>query len=332
MESRTLGATGLAVTRMGLGLAALGRPGYINLGHASDLRHEYDLARMGARTYEVLDAAWAAGIRYFDTARSYGRGEEFLARWLVDRGVEPSNVVIGSKWGYTYTAGWKVQAEAHEIKDHSIATLRRQFDESRGWLGPQLDLYQVHSATSESGVLDDRDVYRELSRLRADHGLAIGLSLSGSRQAETLQRAMRITVEGERLFDCVQATWNVLETSAGPALAEAHASGMGVIVKESLANGRLTTRNDAPTFASKRQRLDGLAQRLGTTVDALALAAALAQPWADVVLSGAATIEHLGSNLAARQVAWDDRVEAEIVSLAESSEDYWAIRSRMPWN
>jgi aryl-alcohol dehydrogenase-like predicted oxidoreductase len=53
-------------------------------------------------------------------------------------------------------------------------------------------------------------------------------------------------VDGVRLFDAVQATWNLLEPSAGPALAEAHAAGLGVIVKEALANGRLTDRNDDP--------------------------------------------------------------------------------------
>ena len=39
------------------------------------------------------------------------------------------------------------------------------------------------------------------------------------------------------LFDCVQATWNVMEQSAGPALLEAREAGLEVIVKEALANG-----------------------------------------------------------------------------------------------
>jgi aryl-alcohol dehydrogenase-like predicted oxidoreductase len=70
------GTTGLPVMRLGLGLAALGRPGYINLGHAADLAHDYDVAGMEASTYAVLDAAGAAGIRYFDAARSYGRAQK----------------------------------------------------------------------------------------------------------------------------------------------------------------------------------------------------------------------------------------------------------------
>ena len=75
MQQRTLGSTGLAVTPIGLGLAALGRPGYINLGHADDLKQQYDIVPMEAHAHRVLDAAWEAGVRYFDAARSYGRAE-----------------------------------------------------------------------------------------------------------------------------------------------------------------------------------------------------------------------------------------------------------------
>jgi aryl-alcohol dehydrogenase-like predicted oxidoreductase len=51
------GDTRLMVSRIGLGMAALGRPGYINLGHAQDLARNYDVQAMEQRAYEVLDAA-----------------------------------------------------------------------------------------------------------------------------------------------------------------------------------------------------------------------------------------------------------------------------------
>src|SRR5262245_16940832 len=126
MESRSLGQTSLVVSRLGLGLAALGRPGYINLGHADDLQRDYDAAGMEAHCHAVLDAAWQLGVRYVDAARSYGRAEEFLANWLKSRQIRPDEATIGSKWGYTYTAGWKVEAEKHEVKDHSLPVLQRQ--------------------------------------------------------------------------------------------------------------------------------------------------------------------------------------------------------------
>src|SRR5215207_8243684 len=95
MIRRPLGRTSLQVTAIGLGLAALGRPGYITLGHADDLQGDYSVATMQAHTHAMLDHAWAAGIRYFDAARSYGRAEEFLGSWLRQRtfGVDDRPVV-----------------------------------------------------------------------------------------------------------------------------------------------------------------------------------------------------------------------------------------------
>src|SRR5205823_2974098 len=181
------------------------------------------------------------------------------------RGLPAGLPTVGSKWGYTYTGGWRLDAEEHEVKDLGAATLRRQAAESSAILGASLRLYQIHSATLESGVLDDPAVRLELDRLRAS-GVAVGLTVTGPRQAETIERALEVGG-----FDTVQATWNLLERSAAPALEAAHAAGLGVIVKEALANGRLTARGDV-------RPLQEPAERSGTTPDALALAAVLAQP------------------------------------------------------
>ena len=317
MSAHVLGRTGLPVTRLGLGLAALGRPGYINLGHGDDLGARKDVATLEREAHAVLDAAYDGGIRYFDAARSYGRAEEFLASWLERRGLSPGAVTVGSKWGYTYTADWHVDAEVHEVKDLSLATLQRQLAESRALLGQHLRLYQIHSATLESGVLDDRALLEELSRLR-ETGLAIGLTVTGMQQAQTIERALDVGI-----FDTVQATWNLLEQSASSALAAAHEAGLGVIVKEALANGRLTARGDVALVQE-------LAERSGATPDALALAVVLAQPWADVVLSGAATVETLRSNLAALEL--DIELPPELTELAEDPATYWKERSALPWN
>jgi aryl-alcohol dehydrogenase-like predicted oxidoreductase len=317
LSVHVLGRTGLPVSRLGLGLAALGRPGYINIGHGDDLRTQKDVATLEREAHTVLDAAYDGGIRYFDAARSYGKAEQFLASWLDRRGLEPGDVTVGSKWGYTYTADWRVDAEVHEVKDLSVATLRRQFAESYGLLGEHLRLYQIHSATIESHVLDDPEVLGELARLR-ETGLAIGLTVTGPHQRETIERALEVGA-----FDTVQATWNLLERSASPALEAAHAAGLGVIVKEALANGRLASRGDVAPLRE-------LAERSGTTPDALALAEVLAQPWADVVLSGAATVEQLRSNLVALEL--DPKLEPERAELAEHPALYWEERSALPWN
>lgn len=325
-----LGRTGLPVSGLGLGLAALGRPGYINLGHAADLGGEYDPAAMRNHAHAVLDRAWQLGVRYFDAARSYGRGEEFLAEWLASRRpAEP--FTVGSKWGYTYTADWRIDADKHEVKDHTLPVLRRQVGESRALLGGHLRLYQIHSATLDSGVLDRADVLRELHTLKGQ-GLAIGLSLTGPGQGETLARALDVAIDGAPLFDAVQATWNLLEPSVGPRLADAHARGLGVVVKEALANGRLTDRNADPAFAAKRAVLEAEARRLGCTLDALALAAALRQGFVHVALSGAATVEQLESNLRAAAVAWDDQATEALAGLAEEPAAYWRTRGGLAWN
>jgi aryl-alcohol dehydrogenase-like predicted oxidoreductase len=279
--------------RLGLGLAALGRPGYLNIGHGAELGEDRGVDALRARTHEVLDAAYEAGIRDFDAARSYGRAEEFLGAWLRRR--RPEDVTVSSKWGYVYTAGWGVDTQPPEVKHHDVDTFRRQYEETREQLGDWLALYQIHSATPDSGVLDDDAVLSAMGEI----GVPIGVSVSGPAQADTIDRAVELGV-----FDAVQATWNLHERAAGPALARAHAAGLKVIVKEALANGRLAAR------------------------DAEALAAALAQPWADVVLSGAASVETLRSNLRARELP----PPGELAELAEDSEAYWALRSSLPWN
>ena len=112
-----LNRSGLVVSRMGLGLATLGRPGYINLGHASDLAGHTRVESLEVFAHSVLDAAYEGGVRYFDAARSYGLAEVFLAAWLKRRGLGPDEVIVGSKWGYTYVADWRLDAAVNEVKD-----------------------------------------------------------------------------------------------------------------------------------------------------------------------------------------------------------------------
>ncbi|MFV0137034.1 aldo/keto reductase [Streptomyces sp. HMX87] len=308
---------------IGLGLAAVGRPGYINLGREHDLGEDRSVEALRTRTHDLLDAAYAQGVRYFDAARSYGRSEEFLADWLKER-PDAADVVVGSKWGYTYTADWSTDAERHEVKDHGLATYERQRAETEALLGDRLDLYQIHSVTPDSPALTDQELHARLAEA-ADRGVTVGFSTSGPAQADAIRAALAVTVGGEPLFRTVQSTYNALETSAGPALAEAHAAGLTVIVKEGMANGRLAGPH-APAA------LKAVAEETALGCDAVALALVLRQPWAGVVLSGAATVTQLGSNLHAAVVGLDDDQAARLTALAEEPGAYWGRRGQLPWH
>jgi aryl-alcohol dehydrogenase-like predicted oxidoreductase len=324
MDTRPLGTTGLEVSPIGLGLAAIGRPAYLTAGRALDLGADRSVEAMEARTHALLDTALELGIRYLDAARSYGYAERFLGTWLRARAVPVEAVVVGSKWGYRYVGDWRLDAGPHEVKDHSLAALQAQLPESRRHLAPWLRLMQIHSATLDSGVLEDTAVLGALATLRAD-GLHAGLSVSGPHQADTIRRALEVRVDGVSPFTCVQATWNVLEPSAGVSLAEAHDAGWGVIVKEVLANGRLVPGGTDSAV------LDRIATRHASTADAVAIAAVLEQPWADVVLSGAVAPSHLRSNAGALALTLDDEDRDALRAKAEPPDRYWAARAARPW-
>ncbi|MFI8895846.1 aldo/keto reductase [Streptomyces paradoxus] len=308
---------------IGLGLAAVGRPGYINLGRDQDLGEDRSVETLRTRTHELLDAAYAQGVRYFDAARSYGRSEEFLADWLKARPAF-GDIVVGSKWGYTYTADWSTDAETHEVKDHTLATYERQRAESETLLGDRLDLYQIHSVTPDSPALTDKELHARLAEA-AERGLTVGFSTSGPAQADAIRAALAVTVDGEPLFRTVQSTYNALETSAAPALAEAHDAGLTVIVKEGMANGRLAGPH-APEAVRE------IAEQAGLGCDAVALAVILRQPWAGVVLSGAATTNQLASNLHAAVVDLDDEQMTRLATLVEEPQTYWERRAQLPWH
>ena len=275
---------------------------------------------MRQRCHEVLDAAYEVGVRHVDVARSYGLAEEFLAQWLAATGVQ--DVEVSSKWGYAYVGDWRLDAAVHEEKAHDLERFTTQWQQTRDLLGGAVSLYQVHSLTVDSPLLTDPPLLAALARLR-DDGVRVGFSTSGSRQAETVRAGAGLQVAGARLFDAVQATWNPLEPSVGDALAEAHADGLRVLVKESLANGRLAI--DPPAA------LVQLAAARGVGPDAVALALAAAQPWADTVLLGPDSTERLRANLRLRDVVVDDELIDALGDLAEPPEAYWRRRSELPW-
>jgi aryl-alcohol dehydrogenase-like predicted oxidoreductase len=95
--------------------------------------------------------------------------------------------------------------------------------------------------------------------------------------------------------------------------------------------GRSRARQRPSDLRGQPDALARAAGRVGANEDAVALAAVLARPWVDTVLSGASTVAQLESNLAAVQVRWDDSLDAELAPIVEQPEQYWKTRSSLPW-
>lgn len=306
--------------RIAVGLAALGRPAYINLGRAEALPPGRDFEAMRAATYAVLDDAYRAGVRWIDVARSYGSSEDFLAGWLADR-AHP-DVTVSSKWGYRYVGEWRLDAEVHEIKEHTAARFAEQWAETVGLLGKFVSLYQVHSLTVDSPLFTDERLVGALAEISAG-GVPVGFSTSGPAQADAVRRAFELEVSGTPVFSAVQSTWNLLEPSAGPALAEAHAAGKRVLVKETVANGRLVV-EPPPSLAR-------IAREHDVGPDAMAIAAVLAQDWLPVAVIGPSSTAQLAENLLAAQVKPTADELEELAPLAEEPVAYWRHRSCLGW-
>src|SRR5690554_455882 len=104
-------------TKIGLGLAALGRPDYINIRSETDIDKSVEAFKTNA--LKILDKSYRLGIRDFDVAPSYGLGEQFLLDWNTSRAHK--DIRLSTKFGYTYVANWDVGfSDPHEIKEHSI--------------------------------------------------------------------------------------------------------------------------------------------------------------------------------------------------------------------
>lgn len=270
-------------------------------------------------------------VPWIDCARSYGLSEKFVGDYLRANGVSPDAVFVSSKWGYTYVADFAVTlppGDSHEVKDHTTANFLKQVKETDEYLGEYVDLYQIHSATFESGILSDHRAHRALADCRNERGWKIGLSVSSPAQSDVIREAMKIRVDGVPLFDSVQCTYNVLEQRPGPSLLEAREAGLDIIIKEGLANGRAMLHPAILEYAAK----------LACEPDQLALACILAQSFRPHVLSGAVTPAQLESNWKSAEIAQKlqesdaDSLDAIMTACAMDSDEYWKERAALAWN
>ena len=311
--------------KLGLGLAALGRPGYITLGHHQNIGDDKSKDNMRNQCHRVLNFAYEKGIRYFDVARVYGESEEFLSSWI--RKQNQFAGFVGSKWGYEYLAEWNVETDQHERKDHSHPFLKKQWVETRINLGKSIDLYQIHSVTPESSVLQDKDVLKELHTIKKG-GVDIGISTSGPQQKETITELLEVN-KSEKLFTFIQCTINIFEQSCIESLKRASDQGINVIAKEIFANGRLTDLN-VNLHQENFLEINKVALKLNLTIEDLALIWVYQLPFVKIVLTGASTIHQLERNINSL-----NKIKIGLPSLNNfqlSQTDYWNTRKSLSWN
>lgn len=313
--------------RIGLGTAAIGRPQYINIKKEGN--EPFSLSAFKKKGRSMLDYAYDLGVRYLDTAPGYGFAEQLLIDWLKER--NDPEIVVATKWGYTYVADFDPNAEEHEVKEHSLNKLNQQWQISKQLL-PYLKYYQIHSATLESGVLENKAVLERLFRLKEEYSIKVGLTTTGSNQTEVLRKAMDINLNEKALFDVFQCTYNVLDQSIYELGREIISNKKQLVIKEALANGRLFPNTSYPKYSAMYKKLQVLSKKYGVGIDAIVLKFCLTRFEGAVVLSGASQPEHLKQNLKASHIQLSNQEIEELASFKIDTKTYWNERKQLAWN
>ena len=247
----------------GLGLIGIGKPwGFANPA-VPDERH----ARM------LLERAFTVGVRYFDTAPSYGVSEERLGRFLgaLTAG-ERSAVRIATKFGEHWDA-----AKAEPFVDHSCDALKRSLDGSAGRLG-RIDFLQLHKTTPE--------VLRSAGLARAwEYAAALGITAIGASVSDLESAGLAID---EAAYCILQFPYNALQQTFGAVLDRASARGMKVAINRPFGMGRMLYENRELSKAD-------------------AFSFILEKRFEGVILSGTKSAEHLEENWRAFGEALDRR-------------------------
>ena len=312
--------------RIGFGTAAIGRPSYINLNTQKSASFN-DVKTFKAEGVMMLKNAAISGITHFDTSSGYGIAEDMLLAFLDED--KPENITISSKWGYTYTANFELNPEKHEVKEHSLKKLNEQWGKSMLML-PYLNLYQIHSVTPDSDVLENNAILYRLFEIKKDFGIDIGITTSGTSQNDVIEKAMEIEVDNEPLFTSFQATFNILDQ--GLIQMKDKLKNKRIIIKEALANGRIFRNNNYPHYKKLYDDLELLADKYNVGTDAIALRFCMDIFEESMILSGAGTKEQLLQNLKASEFKLSKDEIEKLRKYAIDTNDYWNERKLLEWN
>ncbi len=297
MQYRRLGRTGLRVSEVGFGAWAIGGPS--KLGETVIGWGEVD----DAVSLRAIEAAYEAGVTFFDTSDAYGAGRSEILLGKALR-TKRDSVVIATKAGNRTVDGrW--------VKDFSKAWILQALDASLGRLGmDHVDLLQLHSPTETADYRDE--AFEALELLKAQGKIRYyGVSVGPAAHGPWVIRNTRA--------DTIQVVYNLLEREPERELRPlAQAQGVGIIARVPLASGFLTGKftadarfpaddHRAKTYPPEKIR-DMVAQvaKLGfltagsrKTLAQAALQYCLPHPAVSTIIPGAKTPEQARHNAAA---------------------------------
>jgi aryl-alcohol dehydrogenase-like predicted oxidoreductase len=340
MEHRTLGPSGLKVSRLALGAMTFGE----SEGFMKGVTSSEDEAR------RVLDRALDVGIDTIDTANVYseGRSEELLGRWLKGK---REKVVLATKCRFP-TSGVVQTAGPHEYGLSRKAILKACEDSLRRLGTDHIDLYQVHMQDRAVPIEETLSALTDL--LRQGKVRYLGCSnYAGYRLVESLWAADR---RGFEPFVSIQLQWSLAVRDAERELIPAcHAFGLGTLVWSPLARGILSGKYQRGQSAPAGSRLASwqetyrqfdndrcwavldavraVAKRRETTPAAVALGWLLARPEVTAILVGARDVRQLDENLRSLEVKLEaeDLAVLDRASTPEWGYPYAFIGAREPW-
>ena len=235
---------------------------------------------------EIVDAALAAGTRFFDSSPMYGRAEPLLGAALARR---REDAVVATK-----------------VWTDSAAEARRQMNDALDWFGGRVDLYQVHN------LVGWRERLAELEELRTEGRVG---ALGATHYLPSEFGELAEVMSGGRV-DAIQVPYNPLEREVErEILPMAEELGLGVVVMRPFGGGRLL-RHSPP-----RSELQPL-ERYGVTAWPQALLKwVLSDPRCHVAIPATSRPDRALENAAAGSPPWldpDDRERVARLALAGS--------------